>query len=88
MRGIVEEESPWVPLFHPEEYALYHGWLAGVKPAGLSFPTTKYRDIDSSLRAGRRLAWNEPVVWPAYALLGVGVLLLVPGVATFLRERQ
>nr|NIW37810.1 peptide ABC transporter substrate-binding protein [Gemmatimonadota bacterium] len=88
MRGIVESEAPWVPLFHPEEYALYHGWLEGVKPAGLSFPTTKYRDIDPSLRAGRRLAWNEPVVWPAYALLGVGVLLLVPGVATFLRERQ
>jgi hypothetical protein len=27
-------------------------------------------------------------VWPAYALLGVGVALLVPGIATFLRERQ
>ena len=88
MRGIVQQQSPWVPLFHPEEYALYHGWLEGVKPAGLSFPTTKYRDIDSEARAAKRIAWNRPVVWPAYALLGVGVALLAPGIATFLRERQ
>jgi ABC-type transport system substrate-binding protein len=88
MRGIVEQESPWIPLLHPEEYALYHGWLEGVKPAGLSFPTTKYRDIDSAARGAKRIAWNRPVVWPAYALLGVGVALLVPGIATFLRERQ
>jgi ABC-type transport system substrate-binding protein len=88
MRSIVERESPWVPLFHPEEYALYHGWLEGVKPAGLSFPTTKYRDIDPEARGAQRLAWNRPVVWPAYALLGVGVVLLVPGILTFLRERQ
>jgi ABC-type transport system substrate-binding protein len=88
MRDIVEQESPWVPLFHPEEYALYHGWLEGVKPAGLSFPTTKYRDIDSEARGAKRIAWNRPVVWPAYALLGVGLVVLVPGVATFLRERQ
>jgi oligopeptide transport system substrate-binding protein len=88
MRGIVELESPWVPLFHPEEYALYHGWLEGVKPAGLSFPTTKYRDIDPAARSAMRTAWNRPVVWPAYALLGLGLALFLPGVATFLRERQ
>ncbi|MEN8182119.1 MAG: ABC transporter substrate-binding protein [Myxococcota bacterium] len=88
MRGIVERESPWVPLLHPEDYALYHGWLVGLKPAGLSFPTTKYRDIDPAARAASRLAWNRPVVWPAYALLGVGTALLIPGILTFLRERQ
>ena len=32
--------------------------------------------------------WNQPVRWPAYALLGVGVLIAIPGFATFFRERQ
>jgi ABC-type transport system substrate-binding protein len=88
MRALLEEERPWIELFHPEDYALYHGWLSGVKPAGLSFPTAKYRDLDPRLRAERRLAWNRPVRWPAYLLALAGVAIAVPGIATFLRERQ
>ncbi len=69
-------------------YAEYHGWLHGVKPAGLSYPTVKYQDLDADQRALLRAAWNKPVVWPAYALAGLGALILVPGVITFFRERQ
>jgi ABC-type oligopeptide transport system substrate-binding subunit len=88
MTALLESERPWIELFHPEEYALYHGWLRNVKPAGMSYPTVKYRDLDAAERAGLRAAWNEPVRWPAFALAAVGVALVVPGVATFLRERQ
>jgi ABC-type transport system substrate-binding protein len=88
MRGILERERPWIELFHPEEYALYHGWLEGVKPAGLSIPTVKYRELDPSLRAELREQWNRPVLWPAYALAALGIAIVVPGIVTFLRERQ
>ncbi len=88
MRALLEHERPWIELFHPEEYALYHGWLVNVKPTGMSYPTVKYRDLDAVTRSQLRAAWNEPVAWPAYALAALGVAIVVPGVATFLRERQ
>lgn len=88
MRGILERERPWIELIHPEDYVLYHGWVSYVKPAGLSIPTVKYRDLDPALRTRLRAAWNEPVVWPAYALLVLGVLVTIPGIVTFFRERQ
>jgi ABC-type oligopeptide transport system substrate-binding subunit len=88
MRGILEEERPWIELFHPEDYALYHGWLRGVKPAGISNPTAKYRDLEPDLRRSRREAWNEPVLWPLAVLIVLSVAITVPGVITFFRERQ
>jgi ABC-type transport system substrate-binding protein len=88
MRSILEEERPWIELFHPENYALYHGWLEGVKPAGLSYPTVKYRELHPERRSERRRVWNRPVRWPAYALVGVVVAITIPGVITFFRERQ
>jgi ABC-type transport system substrate-binding protein len=88
MRAILERERPWIELFHNEAYALYHGWLEHVKAFGMSFPMTKYRDLDPALRSARRAAWNEPVTWPAWALLVTSVALVVPAVRTFFRERQ
>ena len=88
MIAILERERPWIELTHSEAYALYHGWLRDVKPFGMSFPMTKYRDLDPALRAQRRAAWNEPVIWPLYAAGVLAILLLVPGILTFMRERQ
>ncbi|MFP8876320.1 MAG: ABC transporter substrate-binding protein, partial [Myxococcota bacterium] len=88
MIAILEEERPWIELTHSEAYALYHGWLQDVKPFGMSFPMTKYRDLDPGLREQRRVAWNEPVIWPLYAAGVLAILLLVPGILTFMRERQ
>ncbi len=88
LRGILEHERPWIELLHPEDYALYHGWLRNVKPAGMSYPTTKYRDLDPEARAESRAGWNQPVLWPAWAMLVLAVVLVIPGVVTFYRERQ
>jgi ABC-type transport system substrate-binding protein len=88
MTALLEQERPWIELFHREDYALYHGWLRNVKPFGMSFPTIKYRDMDPEARAERRLAWNRPVRWPAYALFFGAVALILPGIRTFFRERQ
>ncbi len=88
MRSILERERPWIELTHSENFALYHGWMKNVKPAGLSLPAAKYEDIDQVLRAELRSEWNRPVVWPAYALAAIALAIAVPGVVTFFRERQ
>ncbi len=88
MTAILEHERPWIELFHQEDYSLYHGWVRNVKPMGISTPTYQYRDIDPDLRAKQRRKWNEPIVWPAWALLFATVLIVVPGIRTYLRERQ
>ncbi len=88
MRDILEEERPWIELFHRESYALYHGWLANVKPVGLSFSTLKYRDLDPEAREAWRAERNQPIRWPLYVSLVLLVGVAAPGVRTFLRERQ
>jgi ABC-type transport system substrate-binding protein len=88
MTAILERERPWIELFYPEDYAVYHGWLKHVKPFGISYPTIKYRDLNPGERARQRAAWNEPVVWPAWALLAVAIAITIPGIVTFYRERQ
>ncbi|MBN1653444.1 MAG: peptide ABC transporter substrate-binding protein [Deltaproteobacteria bacterium] len=88
MRKILEDERPWIEFFHREAYMLFHGWMKNVKPSGLSTPMTKYRDIDAKERAKKRAAWNEPVTWPLYALFFIALLILIPGIRTYLRERQ
>mgnify|MGYP001145732312 CR=1 FL=1 len=88
MRALLERERPWIELFHPEDYVLLHSWMRNVKVAGISLPSVKYYDIEPALRARLRTEWNRPIVWPAYLLLALAVLLIAPGVRTFLRERQ
>ncbi len=88
MRGILEQQCPWIPLYHPEDYVLRHAWVQNLKSAGLSVPTLKYHDLDPKLRREKRAEWNKPVIWPAYVLGLLIALVIVPGVLTFLRERQ
>jgi ABC-type transport system substrate-binding protein len=88
MRAILERERPWIELFHPEDYVLYHEWLRNVKPAGMSIPTAKYLALDPAARARLRSTWNQPVLWPAFALAALGLALAVPGIVTVFRKRR
>ncbi len=88
MTKLLEQERPWIELFHPEQYALFQGWMKYVKPVGISTPVTKYYDLDPDLRAEKRREWNQPVMWPLGVLIALLVLVLIPGIRTFLQERQ
>jgi len=88
MVAILERERPWIELHHREDYSLYQGWVKNVKPMGLSVPTYQYRDLDPELRRERRLAWNEPIRWPAYVLVLIALAVIVPGIRTYFKERQ
>jgi oligopeptide transport system substrate-binding protein len=88
MTSILEEERVWIELYHREDYALYHEWVKNVKPMGLSLPTYQYRDLDTEIRAARRLEWNEPIIWPAWLLGLAAVAVVLPGIRTYFKERQ
>lgn len=78
MRAILERERPWIEIYHPEDYGAHHGWLANVKPPALSLPAMKYWAVAPERRAALRAAWNRPVRWPAWALLAVIGIAVVP----------
>jgi ABC-type transport system substrate-binding protein len=86
--ALLETERPWIELFHPEDYALVHGWLEGVKPMGLPVPVWKYYAVDPGRRAAARAAWNQPVRWPAWALAGLAVAGVAPAFVAWRRERR
>ena len=88
MLQLLEEERPWIELFHREAYSLYHSWVKNMKPMGLPFSTIKYRDVNPIVRSQKRSEWNRPVTWPLYALGILTVVIVVPGIITFMRERQ
>jgi len=88
MLKILERRRPWIELYHREAYELSHGWLKNAKPTGLFSTPFKYLDVDATARAKSRLAWNQPVVWPAYVLLILAFAAIAPGIVTFYRERQ
>lgn len=88
LRAIVERERPWIELFYPESYTLTHGWVRNAKPLGMSFSTLKYRDLDPGERERLRREWNRPVMWPAWVLAAMAVVVVAPGVATVLRVRR
>lgn len=88
MLAILERERPWIELFYPEDYALYHGWLKNVKAPGLSIPTAKYYDVDPQMRARVRRERNRPVLWPAFVLALVALAAVAPAVARVRRERK
>ncbi|MHA1538788.1 MAG: ABC transporter substrate-binding protein [Alphaproteobacteria bacterium] len=87
MIAILENERPWIELYHDETYTLAHAWMRNLKAFGLFSFAVKYRDIEPGRRAAARIAWNRPVLWPLWVLIALAIAFIVPGVVTFLRER-
>jgi ABC-type transport system substrate-binding protein len=88
LRVILEQERPWIELFHQESYALVQGWMRNVKPLGMSFSTFKYQDIDAAERRAKRAEWNKPVLWPLAAMAVLAIAILLPAIATVRRRRR
>jgi oligopeptide transport system substrate-binding protein len=89
MVEVARRDAPWVWSFFPKEYGLRHAWVYNRKPHAIANNGLKYQRIDPMLREKMRRQWNQPVVWPAVALLAAIGLSLVPAVRTYRRrERQ
>jgi len=87
MLAILEQERPWIELYHEEDFNLSHAWVINSKPTGISYPAYKYKDVDPEIRARMQAQWNAPVRWPVYVLVLAMVALTVPAVRTYYRER-
>jgi len=88
MKKILEDECPWIPLIHNEDYGLYHSWYKNVKPGGLLSSSFKYLDIDPAKRDAYQKKYNKPIMSPLYIGLLLLVVISTPAVITFYKERQ
>lgn len=87
MVGIVQEDSPWIFGFFPKAFSLRQAWVSPTKPNVIANNTLKYRKIDPTLRQQLRDKWNQPVLWPVFALLALVVALLLPAIWAW-RQRE
>lgn len=89
MMDIARRDGPWLWGYHPKGFSLYHAWYLNAKPNLMANNTVKYKRLDPVLRAQKRAEWNKPVLWPLYALAGLVIIILLPGIITYMRkERQ
>ncbi|NEX20046.1 ABC transporter substrate-binding protein [Thiorhodococcus mannitoliphagus] len=78
MVEIARTDAPWVWGFFPKAFSLHHQWLHNAHPNEMANNTLKYRRLDPQQRAELRREWNEPVLWPIWAIGGLILLLVIP----------
>jgi ABC-type transport system substrate-binding protein len=87
MVEILRRDAPWLWGYHPKAFSLHHAWYHNVKPNLMANNTLKYKRIDPQLRAQRRRAWNQPVLWPLLSVGGLLLVSLIPAAIMF-RSRE
>lgn len=87
MLEILRRDSPWLWGFHPQQYAMLHGWLHNVKANVMANNKLKYWRVDVAQREAQRRAWNQPVRWPLW-LGALALLILVGWLWRVLRQRD
>ncbi|MHB8454830.1 MAG: ABC transporter substrate-binding protein [Acidiferrobacterales bacterium] len=87
MISIVRRDAPWVWGFNPKEFRLQQAWVFNVKPNYMANNTLKYLRIDPALRKRDRDAWNRPVLWPIWFVLGFLLVLILPAVIVY-RQKE
>jgi ABC-type transport system substrate-binding protein len=88
MVEVARRDAPWVWSFFPKEYGLSHAWVYNRKPHAIANNGLKYQRIDPVLREKMRRQWNQPVVWPVFALVAAVGISLVPAVRTYRRRER
>ncbi len=89
MVAIVQRDAPWAWGFNPKQFVLYHGWYKNADVNLMANNTLKYKRIDPAQRSAAVTAWNRPVLWPLWLLVGLVLLALLPAVLAYRRkERQ
>jgi len=88
MQKILRHDAPWLFGFVPKGFSLYHAWYKNVKPNLMANNTQKYKRIDPVLREQKRSAWNQPNFYPVLVILVVLLLLILPGILTYIRKEH
>lgn len=85
MKRILQHDVPWVFVWYPVGFGLYHQWFINTKPNMMSNNTLKYKRINPDLREQYRVARNKPVLWPIIAFL---LLLFIGSLPTIITLRK
>lgn len=78
LRQIMEEDCPLIWLQHGQSLGLSYSWLSPGKQNPIANDTLKYRAVDAQERVRLQKQWNQPRVWPIFALIAVFVLGSLP----------
>lgn len=73
MVDVVQHDAPWMFGYYPMSGGVWHGWVGNAKPTQMVRNTLQYYRIDTEQRAASIRAWNNPVWWPLWLLVVVGV---------------
>jgi len=88
MVELYRQDAPWLGGFHPVTYGLSHDWVMNGKPNNMARNNLKYLRIDAAEREAKRLAWNQPVLWPIGLILLVLVASVVPAAVSYRRRER
>lgn len=86
--ALVQEDTPWIWGVHPIDFTLSHQWISPSKANSIATNTLKYQEINPRLRAQLREAWNKPILWPLWILLGFLILIFIPLIVTYWRREN
>ena len=86
MVELYREDAVWLFGYYPKDIYLNNPWVHNNKRHGISKNTLKYVRIDDELRERKREEWNQPVIWPLYAMSALLIALLLPGVIAYRRR--
>jgi oligopeptide transport system substrate-binding protein len=88
MVELYRRDAVWLYAFYPKEIFLNNSWVHNNKRHGISKATLKYTRIDAEERARMQVKWNQPVVWPLFALAALLLALFLPGVIAYRRRQK
>jgi ABC-type transport system substrate-binding protein len=71
MEKIVTEDCPWIFGLNFYSYTLVHCWRKNFKPHPFAYNIMKYQSVDPELRGKLVEEWNQPIIWPLFALSGL-----------------
>ena len=84
----VQNDAPWSFGYSPKEAAALHRWVKNAKPTATVRDSLQYFKVDAAERSNRIHRWNRPVLWPAFLLAAVVVLLAGAAVRFHGRRRK
>jgi ABC-type transport system substrate-binding protein len=88
MLKIVQRDCPWIWGYHPVGFGLYHSWYQNAKPNQMANNTLKYKKVLVDVRNASRQKWNDPVVWPIFAILSLMAIGLLPAIFAYRRREN
>jgi len=88
MMAIARQDAPWIWGYFPKQFTLRHVWLKNSKPNLMANNALKYQRIEPEVRAALQQQWNQPVLWPLYALAGLLFLVLLPAWISYRRQQK